>query len=399
MSKPIVIVIGTRAEAIKLLPVNSALRKAGFNTILCATFQHSEMLQQVFDIFEEKPDFNLGIMKHDQDLFYLQSAILQKTRDVYLQVNPKLVMVHGDTTTTMASSLAAFYLQIPIAHVEAGLRTGNMLSPFPEEMNRKVVAQLATYHFSPTALATANILLEGVPRTKVFCSGNPVVDALNWIKNKIYSGECNIDPILKAKVEEAKRMGQKIILLTAHRRESFNGGLLRIFKAIKKFATSHNDVRFFFPAHPNPNVKKAVELSEINTVKNIEIMEPLLYKDIVYLLLESSFIATDSGGIQEEAVSIGRRVLCLRDVTERMEGVWEGYEKLVGTNQELIIEGLEEFYFMKDPHIRSSSIYGDGNASGRIAAILKTNIENKHEIMRNNIPMLEGHSTLLRHQI
>lgn len=389
MSKPIVLVIGTRAEAIKLLPVHSALKKAGFNTILCATFQHLEMLQQVFDIFNEQPDFNLGIMKHDQDLFYLQNAILEKTKEVYLKVNPKLVIVHGDTTTTMGSALSAFYLQIPIAHIEAGLRTGNMLSPFPEEMNRKVVAQLATYHFTPTALATANILLEGIPRNRVFCTGNPIVDALNWIKNKISLGEFSIDPALKAKVEEAKRKGEKIVLVTAHRRESFNGGLIRIFEAIKKFSATHEGIKFFLPAHPNPNVKKAIEHSKINTEKSIEVMSPLSYKDLIYLLSESSFVATDSGGIQEEAVSLGRRVLCLRDVTERMEGVWEGYEKLVGTNTELIMEALEEFYSMKNPHIKSSSIYGDGNACERIVSILKTQIESKHAITRNNILLME----------
>ena len=237
-SNPIVLVVGTRAEAVKLIPLFLALKQEKINCLLCATFQHSDLLQQVLDIFHVIPDFNLNIMMENQDLFYLQSAIMQKIKDVFLKTKPRLVLVHGDTTTTMASALSAFYLQIPVGHVEAGLRTGNMKSPFPEELNRKLVGQIADYHFAPTPFSTANLLAEGVSREKVFCTGNTVVDSLLWMKQKISNKEIDIDKNLIDKINECKKLNKKIILLTAHRRESFNGGLFRIFKSIKKFALS-----------------------------------------------------------------------------------------------------------------------------------------------------------------
>ncbi|MBU1007700.1 UDP-N-acetylglucosamine 2-epimerase (non-hydrolyzing) [Candidatus Dependentiae bacterium] len=371
MRKPIVLVIGTRAEAIKLIPLYLALLKAKLPALLCATFQHAALLEQVCEIFNVTPDFNLHVMKKNQDLFYLTQVILEKTKQVYLQTNPSLVLVHGDTTTTMASALSAFYLQIPIGHIEAGLRTGNMYAPFPEEMNRKVVGQIATYHFAPTAFSTANLLSEGVDRTQVFCTGNTIVDALHMVKEKIETKQIEIDKKIKNKINSCKKNRQKIVLLTAHRRESFNGGLLRIFTSIKQFVQKHEDVAIFFPVHPNPNVKTAVEQAGLCEEKNIFLLEPLLYKDLVYLLTQSDWIATDSGGIQEEAVSLGKRILVLRDITERWEGVWEGSEILVGTNQKRILEEMEKIYLMTDKSVKASSIYGDGNACKRIVSILK----------------------------
>ena len=375
MNRPIVLVVGTRAEAIKLIPVYKALLAQGFNALLCATFQHSELLEQVCTVFDVTPDFNLGVMKKNQDLFYLTHVLLEKTRDVYLQVKPSLVMVHGDTTTTMASALSAFYLHIPIAHVEAGLRTGNMMAPFPEEMNRKVVGQIADYHFTPTAFSTANLLAEGVPREQVYCTGNTIVDAVMWIKEEIESGRVSIEPELKQKVEECKQQGKKTILLTAHRRESFGGGLDRVFAAMKDFASEHPDTFIFYPYHPNPNVIKAIERSEIDKVPNIWLTKPMLYKELIYTLMSVDWVATDSGGIQEEAVSLCKRVLVLRDITERWEGVWEGSEILVGTDKDLIKAKMEELYRMRDTHIVPSSVYGDGNASNLIASILKVKLQ------------------------
>lgn len=370
--KPIILVVGTRAEAIKLIPLFLELKKEKINALLCGTFQHSEMLDQVCKLFNVVPDFNLNVMKQGQDLFYLNTIILEKTKEVYLKVDPLIVLVHGDTTTTMAAAMSAFYLHIPIGHIEAGLRTGNMQSPFPEEMNRKVVGQIADYHFAPTAFSTANLLAEGVKRERVFCTGNTIVDALFWMKEKIEKNQIEIEEEVKNFVQDCKNNNKKIILLTAHRRESFDGGLSRIFEAIKKFAIEHDDVCIFFPVHPNPNVLSAVKESGIENIKNIFTCKPVSHKELIYLLLNIYFVATDSGGIQEEAVSLGKRVLVLRDVTERWEGVWDGSEKLVGTNPDLILTGLNEFYNLDTGVNMESSIYGDGNACKRIVNILKS---------------------------
>ncbi len=379
MSEPIVIVVGTRAEAIKLIPLYLSLKNQNIFVLLCATFQHSEMLNQVFKLFNVVPDFDLNVMKNDQDLFYLNSVILEKTKDVYLKTNPRLVLVHGDTTTTMAAAMAAFYLHIPIGHVEAGLRTGNMNSPFPEEMNRKIVGQIATYHFAPTAFSVANLLSEGVKRENVFCTGNTIVDALNFIKNEIKTNSVEIDKDIFKIVQECKQKKQKIVLLTAHRRESFNGGLLRIFKTIKRFALLYEDVSIIYPVHPNPNVLRAVDESGIKNIKNVYSCSALSYKDLIYILMNSDFVATDSGGIQEEAVSLGKPVLVLRDITERWEGVWQGCEKLVGTNEKLIWQGMEEFYKNNVKHY-PSNIYGDGQACSKIVTILKDKLKLNSEI-------------------
>lgn len=375
MEKPIVLVIGTRAEAIKLIPLYLRLKEEHLPALLCATSQHSELLAQVCTIFNVVPDFNLDIMKKNQDLFHVTEAVLSKTKEVYLQTNPCLVIVHGDTTTTMAAALSAFYLKIPIAHVEAGLRTGDMNAPFPEEMNRKVVGQIATYHFAPTAFSTANILAEGVKRENVFCTGNTIVDALQLIKGKIENGLLPIDTELKQQVLSCKKNKQKIVLLTAHRRESFNGGLLRVFSAMKQFAKMHKDVSLFFPVHPNPNVRLAIEESNMGEESNILLLPSLGYNNLVYLLINSDWVASDSGGIQEEAVSLGKMVLVLRDITERWEGVWEGSEILVGTNEDLILSNMEKLYKKKLANT-PSSVYGDGRACERIASILKNKVPN-----------------------
>ena len=371
MQKPIVLVVGTRAEAIKLIPLYLALKKSQLPALLCATFQHAQLLEQVCTLFNVTPDFNLNVMKKDQDLFYLTSIILEKTKAVYEQVQPSLVLVHGDTTTTMAAALSAFYLHIPIGHVEAGLRTGNMQAPFPEEMNRKVVGQIARYHFAPTAFSTANILAEGVKREHVFCTGNTIVDALNLITNKIHNNEITIDQKIIDQVALCKKNKQKIVLLTAHRRESFNGGLHRVFESMKQFAQTHPDVTIFYPTHPNPNVQKAITETTITQIKNILCLKALPYTELVYLLMHADWVATDSGGIQEEAVSLGKRVLVLRDITERWEGVWEGSEILVGTNEQLITEPMEKLYQMQDRSLERSAVYGDGNACQRIVSIIK----------------------------
>lgn len=368
---PIMLVVGTRPEAIKLLPLYTMLKKEGANVRLCTTFQHSDLLEQAFDIFGVVPDDNLNVMKPNQDLSWLTATILEEMSTLFVEHKPSLVVVHGDTTTTMASALAAFYQQIPIAHVEAGLRTGDIHAPFPEELNRKIVGQIATYHFTPTALATANMLREGARYDQVICTGNTVVDALRAIVSQFKSGVLMPTASLKEKIEQCKEAGRKVVLLTAHRRESFGGGFERIFSAIKTFAQAHEDVEFLFPMHPNPKLRAVVEGAGLHQVPNISLIEPLSYPDLVYVLSASDWVVTDSGGIQEEALSLGRRVVCLRDTTERWEGVWEGSEILVGTDEALITDAMERYNNLDDPHVEQSNVFGDGHACERIVAAIK----------------------------
>jgi len=388
-SKPVIIVLGTRPGAIKLLPVYKALKQAGIPTLLCATFQHDHLLQQVLDTFNVSPDITLNIMLKNQDLFYLTSAILNKLKEVYLQLNPQLIIVHGDTTTTFSAGMAAFYLKIPIAHLEAGLRTGKKYAPFPEELNRIYLSHIATYNFAPTALNVANLLREGIDQKSIFCVGNVVVDALLWINKQIKNGSITIDEKITKQLNLCKQNKQKIIVLTAHRRESFNGGLLNIFNTIKKFLLDHKDVFVFFPVHPNPNVLQALKESGLDKLTNIYCSQPLGYKELIHLITESSWIMTDSGGIQEEGISIGKKILILRDVTERVEGVWEGLCHLVGTNPRLIEQGMNDLYHSNTSTSETNTIYGDGQTCKRIVTILKpklnypplTKIENLQKII------------------
>ncbi|MFH0898429.1 MAG: UDP-N-acetylglucosamine 2-epimerase (non-hydrolyzing) [bacterium] len=388
--KNIMIVVGTRPGAIKLIPIYFALKNKGIPTFLCATFQHDELLQQVFDIFGVTPDASLKIMRQGQDLFYLTQAILEKISEVYRTVNPELVMVLGDTVTAYASALAAFYLKKPIAHIEAGLRTGNKHAPFPEEVFRQGISTMADYHFAPTSLNVANLLAEGISRTSIFCTGNSIVDALQWIQEKITSGSVAIDKTIQSKVLSCKKNNQKIVLLTAHRRESFDGGILRICNAVKTFALEHPDVVFIYPAHPNPSVQSAIENSGIKHISNIFVTTPLIYKDLIYLILMSDFVMTDSGGIQEEAISIGKKVLVLREVTERVEGIWEGLGVLVGTDQQKILSEMDLLYNSTTATMQPKNVYGDGNTGNRIATIV-------HSLLQDTF--ISANKTLLNKKI
>lgn len=378
MKSPVVIVIGTRPGAIKSIPVYFELKRRNIPVLLLATFQHDQLLQQVLDIFSVTPDLNLNVMKENQDLFYLTSAILGKMQSTFGEIKPSLVLVHGDTTTAFAAALAAFYLKIPIGHMEAGLRTGNMYAPFPEEMNRKFISTIAQHHFAPTALNIGNLLAEGINRSFIYQTGNVVVDALYWIKNKITQQKITVDSKICKQVELCKQKKQRMILLTAHRRESFdNGGLARIFKTVKKFAQEHEDLFIFYPYHPNPNVIKIIEQSGIADMKNIYFSKPIGYIELIYLLFAVDWIMTDSGGIQEEGISIGKKVLILRDVTERIEGVWEGVAQLVGTNEELIYKGMKSFYENSSTEQHACNIYGDGRASEKIVSIIEQELQKK----------------------
>ncbi len=372
MQRPVMIVVGTRPEGIKMLPVYFSLKSAGIPVFLCSTGQHNELLQEVFDLFNVVPDLRLSLMKPGQDLSYVTCAVLEAMKRVYQEHKPSLVLVQGDTTTVMAAALAAFYEKIPVGHIEAGLRTGDKYSPYPEEANREIVGLLAEYHFAPTSLAVGNLLAEGKPREKVFCIGNTVVDALRIVEGKIKKGEAAVRPAVRDALVLAQTRHQKKILVTAHRRESFPDGIARIIKVVKSYAQAHSDCAFFYPYHPNPVVVAAVKEAQLEKEKNVFLFSPLSYHELVFILDASDCVMTDSGGIQEEAVSLGKDVLVLREKSERMEGVWEGLATIVGTQEETIMQALNRILGgnVKQSPVRTS-VYGDGYSADRVARVIK----------------------------
>jgi len=365
---PIVLVVGTRPEGIKMIPVYRAFQDAGLPVLLCSTMQHDELLTQVFNLFDVKPDFDLSIMRHGQDLFYLTQAVLQKTKELFSHIEPSAVLVQGDTTSAMAAALSAFYLQIPVGHVEAGLRTDDIHAPFPEEMNRRVIGSIADVHFAPTAHAAAQLLAEGAARKQVFCVGNTVVDALQMVQERIVTKKVKVSENVLSVIEKNKN--KTLMLLTVHRREAFNGGVVEILQTVKKFLQEHKEVFCFYPYHPNPHVVSAIENVGLSDLENIFLSEPLSYTELVHLLFNAQMVVTDSGGIQEEAVSLGKPVLVLREKTERAEGIWAGCAQLVGMNGKKIRAALEQLLLEKRPNIKKNiSVYGDGHAAQRIAQI------------------------------
>lgn len=373
---PVVIVIGTRPEGIKMAPVYLALKRAGIPVIICSTLQHDHLLREVFELFDITPDFDLNIMRVGQDLFYITQSVLQKTKELFRDINPLLVLVQGDTTSSMAASLAAFYLGIPVGHVEAGLRTDDIHAPFPEEMNRRVISVVTNFHFAPTPAAVANILAHGVRREQVFCTGNTVIDALYIVKEKLQTKEFLPKKQLKEQIDYAKQEEKEIAILTLHRRESFNGGIERILCTLKKYVQENPDLFIVYPYHPNPQVVQAIEHAGLHEVENIYLCEPVMYKDMVYLLDNARLVLTDSGGIQEEAVPLGKPVLVLREKTERMEGVLAGRAKIVGTDSEKIIEGInwarEQNIFKQHYY---ATLYGDGHSAEKIVAFIQSRYE------------------------
>lgn len=377
---PVMLVVGTRPEGIKMMPIYFALKKALTPVFLCSTTQHTNLLTEVFDIFGVKPDIELQVMKQNQDLFHVTQEVLSGMKMLLERVNPSLILVQGDTTTVMATGLAAFYKQIPIGHVEAGLRTGDMYSPYPEEFNRISLGLVAKYHFAPTAGAAANLLAEGKSRDTVFCTGNTVVDALRIVEEKINSGMLKIRSDIEQAVAGSQISKQKVVLFTMHRRESFHGGIERMLKALRDFAVENSDVLFIYPYHPNPAVMQALKKVNLQDVDNVFLTEPVGYKDLVYLLLHADAVATDSGGIQEEAVSLGKRVLILREKSERMEGVWKGLAWIVGTNPKLFSQKLREILLQKISTTRRT-IYGDGYAAEKIVRIIEQSKDHTSWIM------------------
>lgn len=378
--KKILVVFGTRPEAIKLAPVIRELRMKGqkFSTMVCVTSQHREMLNQVLKIFDIKPDYDLDIMSDNQDVFDVTSRVLEGLKCILSKERPEVVIVQGDTTTAFASSLAAFFLKTPVAHVEAGLRTHNKYFPFPEEINRHLASILADYHFAPTKGARINLLREGIPEDRVWVTGNTIIDALLYITGKLEATERREywDKYFESKWNLRIPPTSRLILVTGHRRESFGDGFRNICLALKEIAERNRDVVLVYPVHLNPNVQKPVYeiLGNSSGLKNVFLIEPLEYEPFVYLMSKSYLILTDSGGIQEEAPSLGKPVLVMRDVTERPEAVEAGTVRLVGTEKERIVSETMNIINnseLCDSMSRAHNPYGDGKAAERIVAILK----------------------------
>ena len=372
----ILIVFGTRPEAIKMAPLVHALKgDSSFNVQVCVTAQHRQMLDQVLEIFDIHPDFDLNLMRAGQDLFDVTSSVLLGMREVLQNTLPDLVLVHGDTTTASATATAAFYAGIPIGHVEAGLRTYNIRSPFPEEFNRQLISKIASWHFAPTASSRTNLLAENVASEAISVTGNTVIDALFWVLKKLSADPVRLATLTARLNQELsfKWQKQKFVLITGHRRENFGDGFLAICEAIRQLATNHPDTHFVYPVHLNPNVRKPV-FEIIAGFGNIHLIEPLEYEPFIYLLKHCYLTLTDSGGLQEEAPSLGKPVLVMRDVTERPEAVDAGTVKLVGANTDKIVAEVSRLLLdtsAYDSMSKAHNPYGDGHACERILAALK----------------------------
>lgn len=369
-------VFGTRPEAIKMAPVVLALAAdEQIDARVCVTAQHRQMLDQVLNLFSIEPDYDLDIMRADQDLYDLTARILVGMRDVLAECKPDLVLVHGDTTTCFAVSLAAFYQQIPVGHVEAGLRTGNMLAPFPEEANRSLVGRLASLHFAPTTLSRQNLLDEGLADESITVTGNTVIDSLLWVSERLpeYPAQVWQDAIGEVLYERLADASRQLILITGHRRENFGQGFIDLCSAIKTLAVAHPNWEFIYPVHLNPNVQKPV-YEILSDVENVALIDPQDYLPFAWLMNRSSLILTDSGGIQEEAPSLGKPVLVMRDVTERPEAVDAGTVRLVGTDAAKIVANVEQVMLDQGVYEQMSKAhnpYGDGKAAGRILDAIK----------------------------
>lgn len=377
------LVFGTRPEAIKMCPLVKEFQKHNdeFETIVCVTGQHREMLDQVLNIFEVKPDYDLNIMKQGQDLYDVTARVLTGMRDVFKECKPDVVLVHGDTTTSTAAALAAFYQQIPVGHVEAGLRTHNIYSPWPEEMNRQITGRIATYNFSPTPLSESNLKAEKA-QGNIYVTGNTVIDALHMVVKKLKNDETlakEQEEILKQAGYDVNRLvnGKKLVLITGHRRENFGEGFIHMVTAIKDLKNKYPDVDFVYPMHLNPNVRKPIHEvfgEDLSNLGNMFFIEPLQYLEFVYLMEKATVVLTDSGGIQEEAPGLGKPVLVMRDTTERPEALASGTVHLVGTDYQKIMDEVSTLLEDEQAYEKMSKAvnpYGDGKACERIVEILK----------------------------
>jgi len=375
--KKIMLVFGTRPEAIKMAPLYHALKALPdeFDTLLCVTAQHRQMLDQVLKVFEITPDIDLNLMKPGQDLFDVTASVLTGMRDVLRTHKPDALLVHGDTSTTLAAAMAGFYLGVPVGHVEAGLRTHDLQAPFPEEFNRQVASKLTKWHFAPTAFSRQNLVDERVPEAAISVTGNTVIDALFWVLGRI-DADAQRRSALDAFLNEQLNFDwqhQRFVLITGHRRENFGDGFLQICHALQELATRYPEVQFVYPVHLNPNVQQPVN-AILADVPNVHLVAPLDYEPFVYLLKHSHIVLTDSGGIQEEAPSLGKPVLVMRDVTERPEAIEAGTVRLVGADRARIVANVAELLDNQASYAvmsRAHNPYGDGKACARIISVLK----------------------------
>lgn len=396
--KKVMLVFGTRPEAIKMCPLVKELQKRPeeFETIVCVTGQHREMLDQVLKIFEVTPDYDLNIMKQGQDLTDVTCRVLSGLRDVFKECRPDVVLVHGDTTTSTAGALAAFYAQIPVGHVEAGLRTHNLMSPWPEEMNRQVTGRIATYNFSPTPLSEKNLKAESA-LGQIFVTGNTVIDALHMVVDKLKSDatlaaeqnkvllEAGYDVTRLETLETSETAPRKLVLITGHRRENFGDGFIRMVTAMKDLSEKYTDVDFVYPMHLNPNVRKPIHevFGEDLTRPNFFFIEPLQYLEFVHLMSKATIVLTDSGGIQEEAPGLGKPVLVMRDTTERPEALASGTVRLVGTDYDKIVNEVSTLLddaAAYEAMSKAVNPYGDGQACRRIADALAGKPSDRYEV-------------------
>ena len=373
--KKILIVFGTRPEAIKMAPLVKAFKNNNnFDTRVCVTAQHRQMLDQVLEIFEIVPEYDLNIMKAGQDLYDITANVLVGIRDVLTDFEPDVVFVHGDTSTTFSTSLAAYYAKVKVGHIEAGLRTYDIYSPWPEEGNRQLTGVLANYHFAPTAQSQQNLLTEGKDKNNIFVTGNTVIDALMYVVHRIDN-----QPELKQKIR-AKISAQypletqrKVILVTGHRRENFGQGFINICEGLKQIALNNPEIDIVYPVHLNPNVQRPVN-AILSNIENVYLIDPLQYEEFIYLMSQAYFIITDSGGIQEEAPSLGKPVLVMRDTTERPEAIAAGTVKLVGRDKETLVKEAEKLIHDKSEYeimSRAHNPYGDGKACERIVHLIQ----------------------------
>lgn len=377
------LVFGTRPEAIKMAPLVKEFQKDNnIETQVCVTGQHRQMLDQVLELFKIKPNYDLNIMKAGQDLYDVTSQVIIGMRDILKTAKPDIVLVHGDTTTSTATALAAFYQQIPVAHVEAGLRTHNIYSPWPEEMNRQITGRIATYHFSPTELSKTNLIKENIDSKNIIITGNTVIDALFYVIKKIKADNTLSENLYQNLVQcgyDTQRLnnGRQLILITGHRRENFGDGFIHMCKAIKSLVQKYPNVDFVYPMHLNPNVRKPIHEvfgENLSELSNMFFIEPLEYFSFIYLMEKATIILTDSGGIQEEAPSLGKPVLVMRDTTERPEAVEAGTVKLVGTNYDTIINSVSDLLDNEKSYLQmsqSTNPYGDGKACERIVSFIQ----------------------------
>ena len=377
MKKKILLVFGTRPEAIKMAPLYHALRAfpEQFDAKICVTGQHRQMLDQALRVFDVTPDIDLNLMKPSQDLYDVTASVLLGMRDVLLVHRPDALLVHGDTTTTLAAAMAGFYAGVPVGHVEAGLRTNDLQAPFPEEFNRQVASKLTRWHFAPTKSSKQNLMHEGVNEERITVTGNTVIDALFWVRNRIDSDVSRRDRLTNLLNEQLSFSWQteRFLLITGHRRENFGDGFLQICEALKSLATRYPNIHLVYPVHLNPNVRDPVKSNLVN-LPNIHLIEPLDYEPFVYLLNHSYIVLTDSGGLQEEAPSLGKPVLVMRNMTERPEAIEAGTVILVGTDRDCIVAHATELLendATYDRMSRAHNPYGDGYASYRIVDVLR----------------------------